>query len=393
MKLGFYYHTPIQATDGGLALPSYLGVFLQSLGDVLDELVLFMNEAEDYNPIQADFVLKGTTIRWVNLGPKKAAWQRSLFSSSLLSTIRAQTNELDALLVRGPSPLAPYLVQVQDVLPVFYLVVGDYGESVDQGTGRGFRSRIVDLYLKWNQMVFDKSLGDANGVLVNSQALFEKYKNLGAKLSQVRTTTLKKADIQSRIDSIEENLDSPIRLLFTGRINWQKGLRELVQAVVALKDTPCYPELHIVGWEDDSKKPVEKELLQMAIEGGIADRVFFHGKKSVGAELFAFYQMAHIYVLPTYHEGFPRTIWEAMANGTPVITTSVGSIPYFLTDQVDSLLLKPKDVKGLVRAIEKLSSDKEFRRRIIRQGLALAESNTLEEQTGKLVAIIRDNVR
>ncbi|MCO1498175.1 glycosyltransferase, partial [Limosilactobacillus reuteri] len=79
--------------------------------------------------------------------------------------------------------------------------------------------------------------------------------------------------------------------------------------------------IDIVGWEEQGSFSYEKALKQIAIENGIGEKIIFHGKKEIGPELNTYYRNADIYAIPSYHEGFPRTIWEAMANSLPVIAT------------------------------------------------------------------------
>jgi glycosyltransferase involved in cell wall biosynthesis len=176
--------------------------------------------------------------------------------------------------------------------------------------------------------------------------------------------------------------------LFTGRIDPLKGLFELVEAVSMLRRDNYNVRLNIVGWESEETKPVERRL-KLAIEKfEIKDYVIFHGRKSIGYELNKMYRMADIYVLPSHEEGFPRTIWEAMANGLPIITTDVGGIPSYLSHKKNAYLIKPKSASLIVKSIKDLISQKELRQRLIQEGQSIAKENTLEIQTNQLVKIV-----
>lgn len=107
------------------------------------------------------------------------------------------------------------------------------------------------------------------------------------------------------------------------------------------------------------------------------------------------YRDAQLYVLASTSdfEGFPRTIWEAMANSCPVIATRVGSIPHYLEHERHALLIEPGDVEGIVQAVKRMVEDGELRRRLIRNGYAMAQSNTLDIQTKKLIQILNDHSR
>ncbi len=68
-------------------------------------------------------------------------------------------------------------------------------------------------------------------------------------------------------------------------------------------------------------------------------------------------QAARIYLLPSYNEGLPMSVLEAMAAGLPVITTPVGGIPEAVTDGVEGFLVQPGDVDALAGRLAQLLRD------------------------------------
>jgi glycosyltransferase involved in cell wall biosynthesis len=196
------------------------------------------------------------------------------------------------------------------------MVVGDYKEGANQFKVNNIRDFVITKYLKHNDYLFRKQIAKTH-TLVNSSQLYKSYSKFAKKLTQIRTTTLSKDDFFLREDTCTNN---SINLLYTGRIDKAKGLFELINAAEVLTRTHSI-HLNIVGWEINPGNKLENELLQIIHSKGIANAVTFHGKKSLGVELNNMYRMADIYVIPSYFEGFPRTIWEAMANSLPVIAT------------------------------------------------------------------------
>ena len=97
------------------------------------------------------------------------------------------------------------------------------------------------------------------------------------------------------------------------------------------------------------------------------------------------YRMSDIYIHPSYHEGFPRTLWEAMANSVPVICTSVGSIPLELDNSLDALIIEPRSSNEIKIAIQNLLIDSVLRKTLIKNGILKASQNTLEIQSKKLI--------
>lgn len=384
MIAGYYYHIPIFSKNKQLFVPGYLGVFLDALALEVQILYLFMHECTQQQQAEADYELKQTNIQFISLGSTSPAWYRHLFHKKILQPISAFAEVCDVFIIRSPTPLAPFFKQVITKPVLFFMVVGDYLEGAKQFEIKRLRDWMMVQYLKRNDSLFRKAMHTTH-VLVNAPGLLNKYKKYSRTIHLIRTTTLTKNDFFERSDTCKNEL---IQLLYTGRIEAAKGLFELVAAVAQLNSSNINVQLNIVGWEPDSNKPVEKAILQNALQLKIAGKVIFHGKMKIGSELNTAYRNADIYILPSYHEGFPRTIWEAMANSLPVIATRVGGIPDYLTDGKNSLLVEPKNSDDLVKKIKILICDKELRIELIKNGYALAQLNTIELQTHNMVKII-----
>jgi glycosyltransferase involved in cell wall biosynthesis len=147
------------------------------------------------------------------------------------------------------------------------------------------------------------------------------------------------------------------QLLFVGRLLREKGLFELVDALAeASKTSPT--DLEIVG-----DGPVREELAVEVRRLHLGDRVTFRGYLD-GDELTAAYRAADIFVLPSWSEGFPTVIAEAMGHGLPVITTRIRGAADHLVEGENAIFSEVGDVAGLTRAIETLATDHELRRRM-----------------------------
>lgn len=136
-------------------------------------------------------------------------------------------------------------------------------------------------------------------------------------------------------------------ILFLGRVAFDKGVEELLHAIKILHDKKHSIELTIVGNGEfiEEAKKISSKLRITSI-------VNFAGAHYDVDIIREFYINSCIYILPTYHEGFPRTLYEAMIFKTPIITTLVGGIPALMEDRHNCLEIKPKSIESIVEVLE-----------------------------------------
>ena len=130
--------------------------------------------------------------------------------------------------------------------------------------------------------------------------------------------------------------------LFIGRLIKDKGIMEYLQASRIIKSK--YPEVRcmIVGPFDSNPSALKPEELQPYIEDGIVE---YFGEQS---DVRPFIAQCSTYVLPSYHEGTPKTVLEAMAMGRPIITTDAPGCKETIKDGLNGYLVEVKNIHGLV---------------------------------------------
>jgi glycosyltransferase involved in cell wall biosynthesis len=161
--------------------------------------------------------------------------------------------------------------------------------------------------------------------------------------------------------------DRPPRLLYLGWLEKEKGVGELLEACRLL--APAYEfRLSVVG--EGHYSSTARETVR---SNGLSDRVAFAGWLDEPAvrEALASHD---ILVLPSWSEGLPNVMIEAMSAGLAVVTTRVGSIPDYVTHGEHALLVEPRDSRALAGAVARLIADPELRDRIGVAGRELAAS-------------------
>ncbi|MBN1992339.1 MAG: glycosyltransferase family 4 protein [Anaerolineae bacterium] len=160
--------------------------------------------------------------------------------------------------------------------------------------------------------------------------------------------------------------ESTIRVLFVGRLVYQKGLDILLQALALIP--PHIPlSLEIVG-DGDARPELEQTANKLDYP------IHFSGWRA-RSELPARYQTADIFVLPSRDEGMPNVVLEAMACGLPVVATQIAGNEELVQEGETGLLVPPETPAALAQALIKLITNDRLRQR-----MGLAGRQRVEEQ-------------
>jgi glycosyltransferase involved in cell wall biosynthesis len=123
------------------------------------------------------------------------------------------------------------------------------------------------------------------------------------------------------------------------------------------------------------------------------DRFFeFAGFVPPGKKLFEQYDWADVKVLSSHTEGIPKTLYEAMARGLPIVSTDVGGIAEIVRDGENGLLVPPGNSPALAAAIKKIADDPELREYFSRANLNKAKEFTIEKQRDFMFSIIKKEI-
>lgn len=158
------------------------------------------------------------------------------------------------------------------------------------------------------------------------------------------------------------NASVPIRIVFLGNIGKRKGAFDLIQAFASLPEQEKDNSLLIMAGDGEVK--AAKELVNSL---GLSERIIFPGW--IGTkERDLLLGKADIFVLPSYNEGLPLSMLEAMAWQLPVVVTPVGGIAEVVDDGESGLLVEPGNVQQLSEAIKSLIKDEDLRLKIATKG-------------------------
>lgn len=159
------------------------------------------------------------------------------------------------------------------------------------------------------------------------------------------------------------------KVVLVARMLWDKGVGEFVDAARLLKGRGVAARMLLVG-APDAGNPSAVPAMQLEAwrREGVVEPL---GQRSDIAEILA---DAHIACLPSYREGLPKALLEALAAGRPIVTTDVPGCREVVIDGENGFLVPPRDPVALADALEKLIVDAGLRRRFGERSRALAEA-------------------
>ncbi len=215
----------------------------------------------------------------------------------------------------------------------------------------------------------------ANAVTTNSRFLMEQLRNHdvgkveviynGMDLEKFRKL-LSREELRNRL-----GLDpDTFYVIFVGSLVERKGLAYLIDAVKRIRrDNVC---LLILG-DGELREKVEHEAME-------DKQIIFLGYKRNAVE---YAKASDLLVLPSIYEGLPNVVLEAMAIGTPVVATNIYGIPELIQDNVNGLLVPPKNVEEIAMAITHMIDDPDTSRQFATISRERVNFFTVQRMTGE----------
>lgn len=204
-------------------------------------------------------------------------------------------------------------------------------------------------------------------IRVISHAIFNQVREEGIPESKIRLVSLR-VDLNlfnplsiPRINSFGDKVGIT-KIGYIGRLVDGKGLEDLFEAIAMLKSQNLNFRCLIFG-----TGPLEAELKKIAEDSNIKDRIEWRGFVPYSKVPEALAQI-NIFIYPSWHEGFGRSIMEALAMEKPVVATRVGGIPDLVRDGENGFLVEPHNPEVLAQKIKELVEDKELREKFGKAG-------------------------
>lgn len=211
-----------------------------------------------------------------------------------------------------------------------------------------YKEECNELMKKYVRFIFKK----CSKVL----ALSEEWKEI---LSQI--VNKEKIEVLDNSIIVKEDKNkkdySAKKILFLGRVGKRKGVYDILQ--VAHKIISKYPDVKFIIAGDGEVDKVKKICIDKEINKNIEIIGWVSGDDKV-----KLLNEATVYLLPSYNEGMPISILEAMAYKLPIISTNIGGIPQLISNNSEGFIFEPGDLEKLEEVLDKILEDRDLRERL-----------------------------
>lgn len=143
-----------------------------------------------------------------------------------------------------------------------------------------------------------------------------------------------------------------VNVLFMGRLGHRKGVYDILEAAKYIEN----PKVVINLYGDGEIEQVNKLIIDNNLEKKVKIGGWISGEKKEEV-----YNSSDIFILPSYNEGLPMSILEAMSYGLPIIATNIDGIPETIDKEMNGFMIQPGDYKTLAEKIDLLANNKELR--------------------------------
>lgn len=228
----------------------------------------------------------------------------------------------------------------------------------------------------YKPLILGKVLRDARGVAVftdeQRQQLSKQYRVDATRVHVIPNGVATEFFIEKR-----RTLRKKPRLLFVGRLSYQKNLTQLLDALYGVSDKFTTTIVGDGELGDELKAYAEKLKLKNITFAGVAN----------GSKLRSYYEQADIFVLPSEREGMPLVLLEAMASGLPIVATRVTGNKDVVKHRKNGLLVPYGNAVALRTALTKLAADKSQYRSMSQTAKTMAHTFTWAAVRDRFAAI------
>jgi len=385
MRLGIY-HEPIHTDGQGYDTYGPYARYVLEFARHFEQITLFA-PATDKDTYFSGCSLEAPNITVAPLPFFQTHTQAYRRAITIAGIFHRHAGSLDVINCRGTAPLAYllwYFTRRRRIPFIYHFASNPFEVLRVSDKYQGIYGRFA-RFAYGIEFAIQKHIMRSNYSFASGSGTCEYLREITPHVEPVVTSSLREEDYYLRQDCCTGD---KVSLLYVGRLQTGKGLDRLLEAVKILRGQGRNIELDLVG-----EGELREVLAGLAAELNIAEYVHFRGFVVMGDKLNEYYNGADIFVMPSLSEGSPKVVLESLGHSLPVVATRVGNIAEMLNEGRRGILVGPNDSEALVRGVERIIDDADFRQVCIREGYDYARKYSLESFIGRMAAKARSLVR
>jgi glycosyltransferase involved in cell wall biosynthesis len=387
LKLGYYNHGYyIKDVEGQVYVNFDIAIWADRFLDLCEEFMVFLNRGASEplakENIPNSFYLLNPKTKLIDIGLQRPHWQKVFGIGLNRKAILEATSSLHWIIIQGPTPQQNVVAKsVHPNCKIAPLLVGLWRKWPKEmfrqtGTLNFFKEHLINLLKLYNQYQTSVLLNKYADLPMGNNPAMPGFYKCKKSFTLVSKGLVNESEIQRKERKF--NSKGLIKLVFFSRLDPEKNLELILESLALLKSLGRNIELKVFGGT-----PMIQYL--EFIKNKIAHLKLDNQVKLMGEipnhQKFEVFQNADIYIFNTCTtEGFPRTVWEAMACGIPIVCANYpGAEAFFDNDEV--LIFEQNNLKDLTDKILTLSDDINLSKKITQSAYSLLIKNTLEAST------------
>ncbi len=272
----------------------------------------------------------------------------------------------------------PTVVTVHDLIPL------KFPKYFPKGIRGEIKWRIQKFSLRDSQAIITDSFASKKDIIsytgISENKINVAYLGVKEEFKLIKS--------QGILNDIRKKYNLPEKfVLYVGDVNYNKNIEGIIKAFLGVLDQITDINLVLVGkgFVDDTVqlRNAEKYIYQLGLEKKVKKLGFIALSDLVGV-----YNLAAVYLQPSFAEGFGLGVLEAMACGCPVVTSNTSSLPELVKDA--AILVNPNDSLEISKSIIKFINDINIRNNFIERGLKRVKNFTWKKCAQETVKIYRN---
>lgn len=305
---------------------------------------------------------------------------------ALCKVLNSLRNQIDILWqVDCPNPLNlifNIFCSIKKIPMVFFLRLDVI--SILKIKNKGFKRFFSIIFAKIIDG-FNRRLLKKHPAFVTGEKLYRSYKKKNRLVYKIFENLIRKEEIlaASKVRARKDN--GNLEVVGIGRLEKQKGFVYLLETIRLLTEVYCTKtHFTLIG-----SGPEEKTLKEYIHKYKLENYVEMTGFIRHGEAFSKYLEKADILAQPSLEEGVPKTIFEAMASGIPIIASRVGGMPYLIENEVNGLLVRPANPKELAEAILRYKNDLTLFKNVVLNNLSYVDDFIFEKQRDTILETIQ----